>query len=66
MEIFSHIHSHSDMSIFPQACKVTLRKVCVLINAPKVNAMVQSHLLDHGQLNYDMFINVFIKLIVSL
>lgn len=27
--------------------------------------MVQSHLLEYGQLNYDMFINDFIKTIVS-
>ncbi|KAJ6639089.1 Maestro heat-like repeat-containing protein family member 1 [Pseudolycoriella hygida] len=46
-----------------RACKITLRKVCILINAPKVNSMVQSHLLEYGQLNYDMFINDFIKLI---
>lgn len=49
-----------------QACKITLRKVCVLISAPKVNSMVQSHLLDYGQLNYDIFINDFIKIIVSV
>ncbi|XP_037026601.1 maestro heat-like repeat-containing protein family member 1 [Bradysia coprophila] len=48
-----------------RACKITLRKVCVLINAPKVNSMVQSHLLEYGTLNYDMFINDFIKTIAT-
>lgn len=36
-----------------------------MISAPKVNSMVQDHLLEYGQLNYDVFINAFIKIIVS-
>ncbi|XP_055389561.1 maestro heat-like repeat-containing protein family member 1 [Condylostylus longicornis] len=54
--------SETDPTII-RACKVTLRKVCCLINAPKVNDMAQKHLLDHGQLNYNIFIVDFVKLI---
>lgn len=54
--------SESDRNII-RASKITLRKVCTLINAPKVNEMAQKHLIDHGQLNYDFFIIDFVKLI---
>jgi len=46
-----------------RASKTTLRKICSLMNAPKVSKMVQSHLLDHGQLHYDVFVMNFVKLI---
>lgn len=49
-----------------RACKVTLRRVCTLLNAPLVNAMVQQHLPEHGQLNYDVFVVDLLKLVVSL
>lgn len=48
-----------------RACKVTLRRVCTLLQAPRVNAMVQDHLLDHGQLQYDAFVVDLLKLVVS-
>lgn len=48
-----------------QASKVTLRKICTLMDAPKMNAMVQSHLLEHGQLQYDHFITNFVKIVVG-
>lgn len=51
----------NDPSII-RACKSTLRKVCHLIQAPKVNEMAQKHLIDHGNLNYSAFVFDFIKL----
>lgn len=48
-----------------RACKITLRKLCGLISAPKVNNLIQSHLIDYGQLNYDFFIVNLMKIIVS-
>ncbi|XP_036319611.1 maestro heat-like repeat-containing protein family member 1 isoform X2 [Rhagoletis pomonella] len=54
--------SEGDATII-RACKGTLRKVCGLLNAPKVNEMAQRHLIDHGQLNYGVFIVDFVKLI---
>lgn len=45
---------------------MTLRRVCTLLGAPKTNAMVQSHLLDHGQLHYDIFVADLLKLIVCV
>ena len=44
---------------------MTLRQVCAILNAPKVNGMVQRHLLEYAQLDYDYFIADLIKLIVS-
>lgn len=43
---------------------MTLRKISYLINAEKVNEMVQSHILEHGNLQYDNFLPIFLKLIV--
>ncbi|XP_059616812.1 maestro heat-like repeat-containing protein family member 1 [Phlebotomus argentipes] len=44
--------------------KVTLKKMCALLKAaPKINSMAQSHLLEHGQLNYEVFIEDFVKVI---
>lgn len=51
----------NDPSII-RACKNTLRKVSHLIQAPKVNEMSQKHLIDHGTLNYSVFVFDFIKL----
>lgn len=51
----------NDPSII-RACKNTLRKVTHLIQAPKVNEMSQKHLIDHGTLNYSVFVFDFIKL----
>lgn len=51
---------------FSKASKITLRKISNLINAPKVNEMVQSHILEHGNLQYDNFMVSFLKLIVSI
>lgn len=48
-----------------QACKLTLRYISTLMDAPKMNEMIQSHLLDHGQLNYEHFIIDFIIVLVS-
>lgn len=61
--LFLHM-SESDAQIV-RASKVTLRKISNLINAPKVNEMVQSHILEHGNLQYDNFSASFLKLIVS-
>lgn len=36
------------------------------MNAPKVNTMVQSHLVEHGQLLYDVFIQDFVKVVVNI
>lgn len=36
------------------------------MNAPKVNTMVQSHLVEHGQLLYDAFIQDFVKVVVKI
>lgn len=62
MSLILHL-SESDLHIV-RSSKVTLRKICSLMNAPKVNEMVQSHLLEHGQLHYDIFILDFMKTIV--
>ncbi|XP_055840897.1 maestro heat-like repeat-containing protein family member 1 isoform X1 [Episyrphus balteatus] len=56
--------SESEPTII-RACKVTLRKVGALLNAPKVNEMAQKHLIDHGQLNYNVFILDFVKVIAA-
>lgn len=62
MSLILHL-SENDLHIV-RSSKVTLRKICSLMNAPKVNEMVQSHLLEHGQLHYDIFILDFMKTIV--
>lgn len=62
MSLILHL-SETDTQII-RSSKVTLRKICTLLNAPKVNEMVQSHLLEHGQLHYDIFILDFMKTIV--
>lgn len=59
------LHLSENKSIIVRACKVTLRKLCSLIDAPKVNNLIQSHLIDYGQLNYDFFIVNLMKIIVS-
>ncbi|GAB0100042.1 maestro heat-like repeat-containing protein family member 1 [Sergentomyia squamirostris] len=46
-----------------RSCKVTLKKMCALLKAPRINAMVQTHLLEHGQLNYEVFIEDFARVI---
>lgn len=45
---------------------MTLRKIGTLTNAPKVNEMIQSHLLEHGNLHYDIFILDFMKVVVRI
>lgn len=62
MSLILHL-SETDTQIV-RSSKVTLRKICTLMNAPKVNEMVQSHLLEHGHLHYDVFILDFMKAIV--
>ncbi|XP_067641697.1 maestro heat-like repeat-containing protein family member 1 [Eurosta solidaginis] len=57
------LHLSEGEATIIRACKGTLRKVCGLLNAPKVNEMAQRHLIDHGQLNYGVFIVDFVKLI---
>lgn len=58
------LHS-CNSEFFFQAAKVTLRKISNLIDAPKVNEMVQSHIVEHGNLQYDHFLSTFLKVIVS-
>lgn len=36
------------------------------MNTAKVNEMVQTHLLEHGQLHYDVFLIDFIKVVVRI
>ncbi|XP_030379317.1 maestro heat-like repeat-containing protein family member 1 [Scaptodrosophila lebanonensis] len=57
------LHLSESESAITRACKGTLRRVCKLLHAPKVNEMAQRHLLDHGQLNYSVFIVDFVKVI---
>lgn len=61
---FFLVSSYIMKFFFSQASKATLRKISNLINAPKVNEMVQSHILEHGNLQYDNFMHSFLKLIV--
>lgn len=63
--LFFHISFIFFVQFSFQASKVTLRKISNIINAPKVNEMVQSHILEHGNLQYDHFMVSFLKLIVS-
>uniref|UniRef100_A0A1L8DCH9 Putative heat repeat-containing protein 7a n=1 Tax=Nyssomyia neivai TaxID=330878 RepID=A0A1L8DCH9_9DIPT len=44
-----------------RSTKVTLKKMCALLKAPKINAMANAHLLEHGQLNYEAFLEDFAK-----
>lgn len=48
------------------ASKVTLRRVCTLLNAPNVNGMVQKQLQDHMTVNFDVFVVALLKLVVSV
>lgn len=59
------LHLCENSSVIVRACKITLRKLCSLVGAPKVNNLIQSHLIDYGQLNYDFFIVNLMKIIVS-
>lgn len=64
--LFSMLLHLSEKSLaIVRACKITLRKLCALLGAPKVNNLIQSHLIDYGQLNYDFFIVNLMKIIVS-
>ncbi|XP_037937938.1 maestro heat-like repeat-containing protein family member 1 [Teleopsis dalmanni] len=57
------LHLSEGEATIIRACKGTLRKVCGLLNSTKVNDMAQKHLIDHGQLNYSVFVLDFVKLI---
>lgn len=59
------LHLSETNSQVVRACKVTLRKICTLMEAPKVSKMIQSHLLEHGNLHYEVFLTNFTKIIVS-
>lgn len=48
-----------------RACKLTLRNVCQLLDAPELTSMAKQHLIDYGKLHYEAFITDFIKIIVS-
>lgn len=53
------------ISVLFQASKTTLRKISTIINAQAVNELVQSHILEHGKLQFDNFLPMFLKIIVS-
>uniref|UniRef100_A0A1A9WCB3 Uncharacterized protein n=1 Tax=Glossina brevipalpis TaxID=37001 RepID=A0A1A9WCB3_9MUSC len=57
------LHLGESESTIIRACKSTLRKVCGLLNSPKVHEMIEYNLTDHGQLNYNIFVVDFVKLI---
>uniref|UniRef100_A0A1B0CX25 Maestro heat-like repeat-containing protein family member 1 n=2 Tax=Lutzomyia longipalpis TaxID=7200 RepID=A0A1B0CX25_LUTLO len=46
-----------------RSTKITLKKMCALLKAPKLASMAQMHLLEHGQLNYEAFLEDFVKVI---
>lgn len=48
-----------------KACKYTLRKVGPFLDSPKVNSMIQEHLVEEGNLHYVDFITDLIKVMVS-
>lgn len=47
-----------------QASKFTLRKVGPYLESPKVNAMIQEHLIDEANLHFTDFIRDLIKVMV--
>jgi hypothetical protein len=48
-----------------KACKYTLRKVAIYLESPKVNSMIQEHLIDEANLHYVDFVKDLIKIMVS-
>ncbi|CAH0557118.1 unnamed protein product [Brassicogethes aeneus] len=48
-----------------KACKYTLRKVGPHLNSPKVNCMIQEHLIDEANLHFSDFIKDLIKLMAE-
>lgn len=59
------LHLSESEAVIVRACKLTLRHISTFMDAPKMNEMIQSHLLDHGQLNYEHFIIDFTTVLVS-
>ncbi|XP_037882576.1 maestro heat-like repeat-containing protein family member 1 [Glossina fuscipes] len=57
------LHLGENEPTIVRACKTTLRKVCRLLNSFKIHEMAERDLIDHGQLNYNIFIVEFVKLI---
>lgn len=48
-----------------KACKYSLREGGPVLNAKKVCAMFQDHLIDDGNLQYEQFVSVLVKSIVE-
>ncbi|EFA03008.2 maestro heat-like repeat-containing protein family member 1 [Tribolium castaneum] len=48
-----------------KTCKYTLRKVAIYLDSPKVNSMVQEHLIDEANLHYVDFIKDLVKLMAE-
>lgn len=47
-----------------RACKYALRKVAIYLESPKVNSMIQEHLIDEANLHSVDFIKDLIKIMV--
>lgn len=60
------LHLSESDSMIVRACKLTIRNVCSLLDAPKVNEMVQEHVSEYSQLKYSIFIQDFVKIVVSM
>ncbi|KAG5897176.1 hypothetical protein JTB14_022538 [Gonioctena quinquepunctata] len=48
-----------------KACKYTLRRIGPYLDSPKVNSMIQEHLIDEANLHFTDFIRDFIKVMAE-
>uniref|UniRef100_A0AAG5DWB8 Maestro heat-like repeat-containing protein family member 1 n=2 Tax=Anopheles atroparvus TaxID=41427 RepID=A0AAG5DWB8_ANOAO len=57
------LHLCEQSSMIARACKITLKNICAVLGATKMNALAQTCLIEHGQLQYSNFLKSFVKLI---
>ncbi|KFB39654.1 AGAP000273-PA-like protein [Anopheles sinensis] len=57
------LHLCEQSSMIARACKITLKNICAVLGTPKMNALAQNCLIEHGQLQYNNFLKSFVKLI---
>lgn len=47
------------------ACKLTIANVCALLGTPKMNELINTNVSEFAPLNYEIFMNDFVRLVVS-
>lgn len=58
------LHLNDENPDVVKACKYTLRKVSQFLDSPKVDTMIQEHLLEMGYLHFSHFITDLVKVMV--